>query len=127
MTPITAFYAALVTILFVALSLAVIRLRRGRRVSMGDAGDRALQRRIRAQANCAEYAPIGLLLLALLELNGTAPILLHAVGLSLLAGRLLHGWGFGRDDMFMAARVPGMLLTVGSIALAAILLLIGLV
>lgn len=125
MAPVTAIYAALVAALFLALSFSVVRARRGRQVSMGDAGDRALQRRVRAQANCAEYAPIGLLLLLLLELNGTGPLLLHLVGLSLLAGRLVHGVGFGRDDMLMAARVPGMLLTFGSIGLAALLLLAG--
>lgn len=62
---ITSVYAAAIALLLLALSWRVIEARRAGRVSLGDGGDRALLRRIRAQGNCAEYAPMGLILLAL--------------------------------------------------------------
>lgn len=69
---VTPLYAAALTALFISLSLRVIALRRSGRVSLGDAGDPALLARIRAQGNCAEYAPLGIVLLLLAELAGAA-------------------------------------------------------
>ena len=51
---------------------------------------RVLARRIRAHANAAEYVPLALLLLLILELNQTQPMLLHVFGCVLIAGRILH-------------------------------------
>jgi uncharacterized protein len=73
-----------------ALSVRVILYRRGNRIPLGDAGDRALLLRIRAQGNCAEYMPLGLLLLLMAELSGAAAIGLHIAGLCLLIGRAAH-------------------------------------
>jgi uncharacterized membrane protein YecN with MAPEG domain len=50
---------------------------------------------LRVQANFVENVPIGLLLLAALELQGAATAALHAFGAGLLACRLLHAWGLG--------------------------------
>jgi uncharacterized membrane protein YecN with MAPEG domain len=60
-------YAGLLALWLVVLSLRVIQARRAARVSLGDGGNRALQRAIRGQANFAEYVPIALLLLLILE------------------------------------------------------------
>ncbi len=43
--------------------------------------------------NFAEYVPFALVLLALAELSGAHWAGVHALGLSLLAGRLLHAYG----------------------------------
>jgi uncharacterized protein len=87
---ITPLYAAPMVLLFMALSGHVIRYRRGNRIPLGDAGDHELLSRIRAQGNCAEYLPIGLLLLMMAELAGAAPSGVHAAGLALVAGRIFH-------------------------------------
>ena len=119
---ITPLYAAALTALFITLSLRVIALRRSGRVSLGDAGDPALLARIRAQGNCAEYAPLGIVLLLLAELAGAAPSLLHLSGLLLLAGRICHAWalsGPGRGG----ARTIGMLMTFTALTLSAALAL----
>ena len=123
MLHVTSIYGALIALIFVALSQKVIRARRLGRVSMGDGGDLSLARRIRAQGNCAEYAPIALFLLALSEAQGTPVVVLHALGISLVAGRLLHGFGFGIDDLDMRARVGGMVLTLTPITVMALGLL----
>ena len=119
---VTPLYAAALTALFISLSLRVIALRRSGRVSLGDAGDPALLARIRAQGNCAEYAPLGIVLLLLAELAGAAPALLHLSGLSLLAGRVIHAWALSGPGRF-AARTIGMLMTFAALSLSAALAL----
>ena len=117
-------YAAALTLLFVFLSLRVIALRRADRVSLGDAGNPALLARIRAQGNCAEYVPLGLVLLLLAELSGASAPLLHLAGLLLLAGRIGHAWALsGKGPGRFAARTAGMLMTFAALILSAALAL----
>lgn len=121
--PITSFYAALIALLFLALSWNVIRYRRSKKLPLGDEGDRGLLKRMRGQANCAEYAPMALILLALAEAQGTPALAVHVLGLMLLVGRVVHGWGFTASPPVMNARVFGMILTLSMIGLTAIGLL----
>ncbi|MDJ0821215.1 MAG: MAPEG family protein [Paracoccaceae bacterium] len=120
MAPITALYAAALALLFIGLSLRVITYRRSNRLSLGDEGDRRLLQRMRAQANCAEYAPFGVLLLLLAELQGAPDLGVHALGLTLLAGRVMHAVGFSRRPNIMALRVGGMVLTMTMILVTAL-------
>jgi len=59
-------------------------------VPFGDGGDEALATRIRAFGNFTEYAPMVVLLLALLESGGARPALLHGLGIAFVASRVLH-------------------------------------
>lgn len=120
MISVTPIYAGLVALLFLALSFQVVGARRATRTSVGDGGNDAMLKRMRVQANCAEYAPIGLILLGLAELQGMPLVWLHLFGLMLLAGRVLHAYGFGATPQIMWARKWGMYLTVGMIASLAI-------
>ena len=73
-------YAALLAILFIALSVRALRLRRHLKIAVGDAGNTQMLRAMRAHANFAEYVPLGLLLLTLVELHGDRNAwLLHAI------------------------------------------------
>ena len=117
---ITPIYAGLIGLLFVWLSLRVIGRRQAARVSVGDGEDKELIKRIRAHSNCAEYAPLALLLLAMAELQGAPGWVVHLLGLALLAGRVSHAVGFGRTPQIVALRKAGMLLTFGVIAMAAL-------
>ena len=74
---ITPIYAALIVLLFLGLSWRVILYRRANRLSLGDTGDKNLLKRMRAQANCAEYAPLALLLMVMSELMGSPAVALH--------------------------------------------------
>jgi uncharacterized protein len=123
--PITALYAALLAPLFLLLSARVIGARRTAAVGLGDAGDPALLRRIRVHANFAEYVPFALLLLGLAEGLRTPSPLLHALGVALLAGRLLHAYGVSREAEIPALRVASMALTLGTIGTAALACLVG--
>lgn len=117
--PITAFYAALLAVLFLVLSFRVIGVRRGQRVEIGDGGDKELLRRMRVHANFAEYVPLALVLLALAESLKTPALFLHAAGLALLAGRIIHAYGLSQTPHIMPLRVGGTVLTFTAIMAAA--------
>jgi uncharacterized membrane protein YecN with MAPEG domain len=106
---ISSFYAALLALLIVWLSLRVIKLRQSKNVGFGDGGETELQMAIRAQGNATEYVPISLILLILLELNQADILLVHAGGIAILVGRVLHARGLltGR----LRDRVLGMQIT----------------
>ncbi len=120
---ITSSYAALLVLLLLALTWRVIRYRRAHTISLGDNDDKNLRKRMRAQANFVEYTPMALVLLLLAELQGTPPLALHALGLSLLAGRLLHAYGFASTPQKIILRQAGMVLTLLMMLLCALGLL----
>jgi uncharacterized membrane protein YecN with MAPEG domain len=74
-------------------------------------------------ANAVEYLPIALILLLILELNQTEPLLLHVFGILLLLGRVLHAWGLSMSPGVTPGRGFGMVLTWGTIAAMAVLLI----
>lgn len=116
---VTPIYAALAAFLLVGLSLRVVRLRGAKKVSVGDAGDRILLRAVRAQSNFVEYAPFTLLLMAMGELQGANMWLLHAIGVVLLAGRVMHAMGLSVEPDNFPLRVRGMQLTITSLIASA--------
>jgi uncharacterized membrane protein YecN with MAPEG domain len=126
---ITSLYAAPLALLIVWLSLRVIRLRRSNKVRLGDGGVSDLQVAIRAHGNATEYIPLSLILLALLEFGGANALAVHAGGMALVAGRLIHARGLLTDTL--RYRVLGMQFTlftliglaVANLALAAMRLL----
>ncbi len=120
---ITPIYAALTALIFLALSWRVIRYRRTNLISLGDNGDKNLLKRMRAQANCAEYAPLALLLLLLTELSGAPALAVHIMGAALVIGRAAHAFGFSSTPQRMILRQIGMLLTLLVISLGALGLL----
>jgi uncharacterized membrane protein YecN with MAPEG domain len=118
---VTPLYAGLLALLFVALSIRVIAVRRSAGVALGD-GDRSdVRRRMRVHGNFAEYVPLALLLLALAEINLQPALLLHGLGLALLAGRCIHAVGVSGEPERFVLRVTGMALTFGTILVAAAL------
>jgi uncharacterized membrane protein YecN with MAPEG domain len=120
MLPITSLYVGLLTLVFLALSYRVIFFRRANRVSLGDADSKDLRQRVRGQANFAEYAPIGLIILACVELQGAPAIAVHMLGLLLFAGRLLHAMAFWVHPMNFTYRTIGMILTTAMQAVGAV-------
>ena len=116
-------YAGLLALLFVALSVRTLRMRRRLRIAVGDGGDERLLRAVRVHANFAEYAPFGLFLIYLVEVTGGSPILVHALGSALLVGRASHAVGVAQVKETFAFRVTGMALTLTVIASAALRLL----
>jgi len=85
---ITALYAAILSLLMIALAINVSMTRNRLKISVGDGGDQEMLRMIRLHGSAAEYVPIGVLLMGLYELNHGPPAALHAAGIALLVGRL---------------------------------------
>lgn len=108
---ITSIIAAVLTIIFIKLSFAVIGLRRKNQVGLGSGGHDDLERAIRAQGNFAEYVPFGLILIACLELNGAPWWLIGIPGLTLIVGRLIHAKGINELPPNFSKRVLGMKFT----------------
>ena len=110
---ITLFYAGLLTLVYLALSVQVVRLRRSLQVGLGTGGHEVLDRATRAHANFGEYVPLALLLIALLEAGTAAPVwLMHLLGLMLLFGRVMHGFmGLNRRAGYSPGRFWGTCLT----------------
>jgi uncharacterized protein len=120
---VTPLYAGLLAFWFLLLTLRVVQERHDTKVSLGDGGNPTLQRRIRGHANFAEYVPLALLLLAILELSRFSLYVIHALGLMLLLGRLLHGYAFAFRTQFRFGTFWGVLLTVLVLAIEALLCL----
>jgi uncharacterized membrane protein YecN with MAPEG domain len=118
-------YAALLALLFIVLSVRTLRLRKRLKIAVGDAGDKTMLRAMRVHANFAEYVPLALLLLAMIELRGAPGWMVHALGTALLLGRLSHAWGVSQDRERFGFRVFGMATTLGTITVAAVSLLLG--
>ncbi len=108
---ITSFIAAVLTIIFIKLSLTVIDLRRKNKVGLGSGGHEDLERAIRTQGNFAEYVPIGIILIACLELNDAPWWLVVIPGIALIAGRLIHAKGMNAPSQDFRKRVLGMKFT----------------
>jgi uncharacterized membrane protein YecN with MAPEG domain len=121
---VTPLYAGVLAVFFVVLSMRVINRRRDGNINLGDGGDAEMQRRIRGHGNFAEYAPLALLLIALLEIGGTTPFwLLHLLGLMLVIGRVLHGIALSYTEKWIPGRFFGMILTFLVIVVAGVLCL----
>lgn len=80
-------YAACLVLMFFVLSLRVIRIRRRIRIPLGTRRHPGLLRASRAHANFAAYVPLAAILLGFVEAE-FPPLLLHALGLARIAGRV---------------------------------------
>lgn len=89
----TAVFASLLALLYAGLSIWVVTGRVSGDVLHGDGGEGSLNKRIRSHGNFAEYVPLALVLVALLEAGGAAHGLVLALLIVLLVGRLLHPIG----------------------------------
>jgi uncharacterized membrane protein YecN with MAPEG domain len=114
--PITGLYAGLLALVALFLWLRVSGLRMQARISTGDGGNLALADRIRRHGNFAEHVPLALILLGILERDGTRPVVLHALGATLVVARILHPLGLRHD------RIPHPLRAAGAFATFAVTL-----
>lgn len=107
----TALYVAINALILLALALNVVRMRWRTRTSILDQGKPEMVRAIRAHANAAETMPIGLILLVIVHTLGANMILIHAIGLPLTLGRLLHAGALLTSTGPSLGRTAGMTLT----------------
>jgi uncharacterized membrane protein YecN with MAPEG domain len=90
------------------------QVRSKEKISIGDGGNDLLARRMRAHSNFAEFAPIVLILIGLLELGLGTSTWLWVVAMAFIVGRVLHGIGMdGQDRLRGIGIMITMLATVG--------------
>lgn len=75
------------------LAWRIAQLRASEKIWVGDGGNERLTARMRAQLNFAEYAPLVLLLIALIEATRGTSLWLAIVAAVFILGRVLHGFG----------------------------------
>lgn len=118
---VTPLYAAGLTVLFLILTINIIKLRNKHRIALLDGGVPDLQRAIRIHANFTEFVPLCLILLAFAELNGARDLYLHIIGSILLIARILHALSIHVQVLKM--RVVAMMMTFSTLVLSLILLI----
>jgi uncharacterized membrane protein YecN with MAPEG domain len=119
---VTPLYSALLALLLVGLSVRIIGMRRSSGVPLGNGADPVLERAMRAHGNFTEYVPIALLLMLAAELIGASAWVVHAAGMTLVAGRATHAWGVSRPAEDFRFRVAGMAATLSVLIGLALLL-----
>jgi uncharacterized membrane protein YecN with MAPEG domain len=117
---VTVLYAGLNGLLLLALAFAVIRQRQRTGIVLGTSGSEELERAQRALGNWTEYVPPVLILMGLLEAQHASAYLLHALGITLTVGRVLHAWGLSRTSGRSFGRAAGIGLTWTVLAVASV-------
>jgi uncharacterized membrane protein YecN with MAPEG domain len=120
---ITALYAGLLALFVVALAGRVANLRFSTHQGLGDGDDVTLRRAVRVHGNAIENIPLALLLLLLAELLGLPPNWLHAFGIAIVVGRLLHAFGLSRHSGYSRGRFFGIGVTWIAISTMAVVLI----
>lgn len=126
MPSITATYLAVLALIYVALGLQVVRLRRRHKAGFGDGGNEDLRCAIRVHGHFAEYVPLITLMVAFLEMSGLPAAKVHQLMGVLVLSRLLHPLGmYAKPNslQFRIGRIGGMLLTIAVTVICALLLL----
>lgn len=118
---VTTLYAGILGLLYIALSAYVIKGRFKHEVSLGDAGNNDMIKRVRAHGNFIEYVPLALVLIILAEFEGTSELIIHGLGIFLVIGRLMHACGLLGKNSNSIARRGGMVVTFTVIAVASLL------
>ena len=125
---ITALYTSLLGILWLGLTMYVILGRWKYEVSLGDGGEKDLNRRIRAHANFMETVPFAVILLWFGEMYVLIPHVVHSMGIALVIGRTLHAYGMlCRKHSTNRFRQTGMTLTMTVMGINALWLFVGLI
>ena len=120
----TVLYAGLLGLLAIGIAAPAGRLRGQLNISVGDGGNPELLCAMRRHANFVEWAPLALLLIALLELNGTSTGAIHVLGATLVISRLLHAAGMRPQQMRTPGRFIGATGTMLVIAVSSVWLIV---
>jgi uncharacterized membrane protein YecN with MAPEG domain len=96
--PITLTLAGAATLLHIWLSVRVGRVRGQTKIYVGDGGNEAVVRRMRAHANFHENMPIVVILVGLLELAGADNRFLWGAVILFVLARIAHAFGMDRPS-----------------------------
>lgn len=111
---ITGFFAAILAIFYVFLSLNVVKNRNRSKLPLIFWEDPRLTEAIRAHGNFSEYSPLFLILLALMEVNSSSGLWLYISAGVFTFARLLHAYSilsYEPKTGSLKLRTAGMILT----------------
>ena len=108
---ITLIYASLLGLLQVTLAYKAGSSRLKTNTLLGDGNQSEVLQKIRAHGNLIEYAPIFLILLALIEMQGVALWKIHALGSLFFLARIAHSYGMYISTESTPPRLIGILVT----------------
>jgi uncharacterized protein len=95
---ITTTYALLLVPIWFVLFFSIVSARTDLKTSIGDGGNPALLLKMRRHGNFIEWVPFVLVLMIMAEAQGAGPYWLHAAGVLLVLGRLVHPFGLKIDS-----------------------------
>ncbi|WP_340314679.1 MAPEG family protein [Rhizorhabdus argentea] len=95
--PITLTIAGAAAIVNIWLAIRIVTIRLKAKVLIGDGGNSLLASRMRAQLNFAEYTPLVLILIGLIELARGTQTWLWGAGIIYILGRVLHPFGMDKQ------------------------------
>lgn len=111
MTVITPLFGAMFGLIYVVLSLNVVRYRFAHKVSFGSGGNKHLEMASRAHANFIEYVPLALLLMWFLESLTLSANEVFWSGAILLIARVSHAFGVLYPKQLLLLRQFGAIAT----------------
>lgn len=117
---ITPFAASLLVLLYIALSLTVVKHRLRNKVKLGDGGVNQLNVAIRSHANFIEYVPLSLIMIWFVEVVLFDTAFAFVLAAALVLGRLMHPIGMFWPKSFMILRQLGTVITITVLLAAAL-------
>jgi hypothetical protein len=105
--PITALYAGILAIYAIWLSSRAGLMRGKVGISILHGDNMELAEKMRRHQNFVEYVPIALILIGVLEINGSNSIFLHGLGIALVIARVAHAKGLFHDNISHPLRAVG--------------------
>ena len=121
MIPVTALFSAILFFLYYYLAKNVIQIRRNNKIAIGFAKNKELEQAIAAHSNFNQYVPLGLIMMACMELNKIHFSIIFLVGISFTFGRIIHAKSFLKKTMDLKQRVQGMKFTIWTMVVMAVL------
>src|SRR5690242_403165 len=92
-----ALYVAINALVMLLLGMLVTRARVNTKTAIGDGGNATMIGAIRTHANNTENVPLPLLMMIVVNSLGASFWVIHAIGLPLTIGRILHAIGLSRN------------------------------
>ena len=121
MIPVTALFSAILFFLYYYLAKNVIKIRRNNKIVIGFAKNKELEQAVAAHSNFNQYVPLGLIMMACMELNKIHFSIIFLVGISFTFGRIIHAKSFLKKTMDLKQRVQGMKFTFWTMIVMAVL------
>jgi uncharacterized protein len=104
---VTALYAGLLGLIGIVLWAMVGPVRGRTNISLNDGGNTELIEASRRHMNWVENVPYIIVLFAIIELNGGSRTWLHAMGVVLVAARIVHPFGIDATNIRIWQRIAG--------------------